>query len=332
VTRLLVVRLGSLGDLVHTLPAVAALRRAHPAAEIDWLVDRVHQPFLALVPPISTVIALANRTAGAWLDVRRRLRARRYDAALDFQGLIKSAVLARWSGAREVAGFARAALREPVAAWFYTRRVPVDDSRHVIWKNLELARAAGAGEPREPFEFPLGDAGSAAIAAFRDGAGAFALINPGAAWPNKRWPPDRLGEIARRLADRWTLRSVVLWGPGEQALGAEVVSASNGAATLAPPTTVQDLVGLARGARLVVSGDTGPLHIAAAVGVPAVALFGPTNPRRNGPWSRDDITLARYDACDCHYERRCRRPASAWCLGTIGVDDVMAAIERRLRP
>ena len=156
------------------------------------------------------------------------------------------------------------------------------------------------------------------------------MINPGAAWPNKRWPADRLGAVARHLRDRHSLPSAVLWGPGEEAAAHAVVQASAGAARMAPPTGLKDLIALARHAKLIVSGDTGPLHIAAAVGVPAVALFGPTDPLRNGPWDSRDISISRYDSCGCHYKRQCQRAPADWCLGKVTVEHVVQAIDRRL--
>jgi lipopolysaccharide heptosyltransferase I len=329
VTRLLVVRLGSLGDLVHTLPAVSAIRRTFPALEIDWLVDAPHREFLTLVPVISSIVVLKDRTAGAWLAARGQLRARAYDVAIDFQGLLKSAALARLSGARRVIGFSRRAAREAVAAPFYSERVDAETGQHVIEKNLALAGALGA--TTDTLEFPLAPVESAAVAQVRaSGLEQFALINPGAAWPNKRWPPAFFGRIAALLLERHGQQSLVLWGPGERALADEIAAASDGAARVAPETTIRDLVALARLARLVVSGDTGPLHIAAAVGVPAVGVFGPTNPRRNGPWRTEDVAISRYESCDCHYQRRCRRDDAHWCLGSITVDEVAEAIERRL--
>lgn len=327
--RLLVVRLGSLGDLVHTLPAVSAIRRSAPGIEIDWLVDAVHREFLGLVPILTGIVTLRDRTAGAWLQARRELQQRHYDVAIDFQGLLKSAALARLSGAKRVLGFERRALRERVAAPFYTERVEVGEGLHVVEKNLRLARSVGAKDTA--LEFPIADVPSATVSSFlASHAGPFALVNPGAAWPNKRWPPDRLGLVCRALRERHGLAAVVVWGPGEESLAGVVVAASGGAAIAAPPTPLTDLVALARQARLIVSGDTGPLHIAAALGVPAVALFGPTDPQRNGPWDPADIAISRYDRCDCHYERRCRRDPARWCLGTIEVDEVIRAIERRL--
>lgn len=327
--RILVVRLGSLGDLVHTLPAVSAIRRAFPDAEIDWLVDEVHVDFLRLVTIITAPVVLRGRTAAAWLDVAAALRRRKYDVAVDFQGLIKSAALARLSGARRIVGFDRGSLREQGAALFYGERCEAGEGQHVIDKNLRLAAAIGAAGG--PVEFPIGPVQSAPVQAFRAShPGPYALINPGAAWPNKRWPPARFGDVARGLAAQYGLASVVLWGPGELDAARAIVSAAGGAATLAPETTLPDLVAIARGARLMISGDTGPLHIAAAVGVPVVAVFGPTNPARNGPWAADDVSLSKYETCDCHYERRCRRPADAWCLGMIGADAVLQAVDVRL--
>jgi ADP-heptose:LPS heptosyltransferase len=154
------------------------------------------------------------------------------------------------------------------------------------------------------------------------------LLNPGAAWPNKRWPPERFGALAAAIRERRGLRSVVLWGPGEEALAAAVVDASKGAAQAAPPTTIVDIVALARGAHLMISGDTGPLHIAGAVGTPIVALFGPTRAERNGPWSPADISISRFSQCACHYERRCRRTQP--CIDDITVDTVIDAVERRV--
>jgi lipopolysaccharide heptosyltransferase I len=330
VKRLLVVRLGSFGDLIHTLPAVAAIRRGQPPdLEIDWLVDAAHAGFLALVPAITNVVTLAGRSTRAWLEARRALKARRYDAAADFQGLIKSAALARLSGAARVIGFDRPSLREPAAAVFYSERVTVGERGHVIEKNLRLA--AGLGARAGPLEFPIAQVESpTARAAQAAAAGPYALLNPGAAWPNKRWPPDRLAAVAVLLRERHGLASIVLWGPGEVDAAQRVVAQSAGAARLAPETTWTDVLALARGARLIVSGDTGPLHLAAAVGVPAVAVFGPTNPGRNGPWVEADVSISRYDRCACHYERRCRFDADRWCLGMIGIDEVAEAVRIRL--
>jgi ADP-heptose:LPS heptosyltransferase len=236
-----------------------------------------------------------------------------------------------------VIGFSIWHLREKTARPFYSAvddvgepRTAAGDPRvdHVIHKNLRLLRAVGVESA--VVEFPFRPVSTVVVDEVRRelGEAPFALLNPGAAWPNKRWAPERFGAVASFLREVRGLRSVVLWGPGEAPLAHAVVEASADAALLAPPTQIGDLLALARAAALMVSGDTGPLHIAAAAGTPTLALFGPTDPGRNGPFAAEDIVVSRYDACGCHYHRRCRR--GAWCLADIGVAEVTAAVQQRL--
>ncbi len=325
--NILVVRLGALGDIVHTVPAVAALRAAFPDATIDWLVDAKHRRFLELVTALDRVVVLEQASPAGWVDVTRRLRQTRYDVAIDFQGLMKSAILARASGAPRVLGFSIWHLREKTARPFYSESVEADGG-HVIRKNLRLLQALGVHDDR--MMFPLAEIESrAADEVVAAAAGApIALINPGAAWPNKRWNPQRFGEVASFLREVRGVAPFVLWGPGEESLAHAVVEASTGAARQAPATEVADLVSLCRRAALMISGDTGPLHIAAAAGVPIVSLFGPTDPGRNGPWAPLDAVISRYELCECHYDRRCH--GREWCLDSIEVAEVTAAVQHRL--
>ncbi|MEX2273723.1 MAG: glycosyltransferase family 9 protein [Vicinamibacterales bacterium] len=333
-TRILVVRLGSLGDVIHTLPAVAALRRAMPDARIDWLVDVPHQEIVGLVRVIDARIVLEARTAKAWLNAAATLRARGYDVAIDFQGLFKSAILARVSGAKRVLGFSIWHLRERGARAFYTQTADGEaEGRHVIRKNLALASllAPSIDPQTAALEFPLANLPSGAVEELkRVLAGApYAVLNPGAAWPNKRWPAERFGEVASFVRARHGLRSLVTWGPGEKMLAESVVGASEGTAVMTPPLGLLDLVALLRDAKLMVSGDTGPTHIAGALDIPIVSPFGPTSAGRNGPWNPDDIVLSKFDECECHFQRRCRVP-DRWCLGRLPAPEMMAAITRRL--
>ena len=328
--KILIVRLGALGDVVHTIPVAAALRRAHPMCQIDWIVDARHAELLDLVRVLDRVIALETPAIPGWLRAVRELRQVSYDVALDLQGLMKSALLARASGAQRVIGFSVWHLREKGARPFYSEvgDPPGDAVDHVILKNLRLLRTLGIETSR--VEFPLRDEPSAAADVVRGllGEAPFALLNPGAAWPNKRWPPERLGAVASFLRDIRGLRSVVLWGPGEAPLAQSVADASDGAAVVAPPTRMADLVRLSRAATVVVSGDTGPLHVAAAAGAPLVAIFGPTDPLRNGPFADDDVSVSRYEGCGCHYQRRCHQ--ARWCLEDLTVAEVTAALQQRL--
>ena len=352
--RVLIVRLGALGDVVHAIPVAAALRRAFPSARIDWLVSAKHRDILDLVPVIDRRLAINDRPRGAhdrgatprsergestavtsFVSAIRELRRARYDVAIDLQGLIKSALLARSSGAPRVIGFAATYAREGPARLFYTdahdpgRGGLYDprETRHVVDINLGLLQTLGV--PAGPPEFPIERAESrAAERAAGQAGGRYALLNPGAAWPNKRWPPERLGALAAALRDRHGLASIVLWGPGEEQLARDTAAAAAGAAFVSDRTTVADLVALARGAAVMVSGDTGPMHIASAVGTPLVGIYGPTRPVRNGPLSPLDVTVSRDAACQCHHLRRCVR--DRMCLLDIHVDEVLAAVERRL--
>ena len=380
--RVLIVRLGALGDVVHAIPVAAALRRAYPHARIDWLVSARHREILDLVPVIDRRLVVNDRpstgsdqTADAaggtsLVAAVRELRRARYDIAIDLQGLIKSALLARLSGAPRVLGFSARYAREvhdPGRGGLYDPR----ETRHVVDINLGVLALLGITGVRA--EFPLETPPSAAARTIVEQTGGrYALLNPGAAWPNKRWPPDRLAAVAVELRERHGVASVVLWGPGEESLAGEVVAAARGAgallgvplapilpaagtahgarrrggapgagspprgggggargaAVLPPNTTVGDLVAMAKGAALMVSGDTGPTHIAAAVGTPIVGLYGPTRPVRNGPMSPLDITVSRDAICQCHHLRRCR--LARMCLLDITADEVIAAVERRL--
>ena len=327
--RFLIVRLGSLGDIIHTIPAVAALRAALPSAQIDWLVDPRYMELVQLVTAVTHAVPIDPRAGMIRLFATlSELRKRKYKVAIDFQGLIKSATITRFAGAERALGFPQAHLREQAARAFYTDAPETIRARHVVFKNLELVAALGieTGEPAFPLNVPR----TAAVEEVetRFGGAPFALINPGAAWPNKRWPPDRYGRVAAAIRERFGWPSLVLWGPKEQPQAAAVVDASGGAAVLAPHTSIVDLFGIAKAARIVISGDTGPLHIAGAVGTPLVALFGPTYADRNGPWSANDVVVARTDRCQCLYQRECTRGAP--CIDEIPIDEAVSAVVRRV--
>ena len=330
----LIVRLGSLGDVVHGIPVAAALRQEFPASRIDWMVDPRYVELLNLVVGLDRRIGVdpravkRGRARQRFRETMRELRHIRYDAAIDLQGLLKSAMLARSIRARRTIGFPRKHLREPLARLFYTDAPDPGDATHVIYKNLSLLAPLQVTDRRVrfPLEIPRTATSQQIINRFEGHD--YTLINPGAAWPNKRWPPARFGAVAALIAREFGWRSLVLWGPGEQELAHEVVATSGGAAEISPPTTITDLFGVARTARLMISGDTGPLHIAGAVNTPIVALYGPTRPERNGPWGLSDVALSRVHQCSCLYERKCRKAER--CIDDISVAEVISAVQRRV--
>ncbi|HUR33802.1 MAG TPA: glycosyltransferase family 9 protein [Vicinamibacterales bacterium] len=338
-TKFLLVRLGALGDIVHAIPVAVALRRAYPDARIDWMVSGKHREMLDLVPVIDHTLVVNDRgdasggvSPGAAILAARRVR---YDVAIDMQGLLKSAVIARLSGATRVIGFNAKYARESLARWFYTDvhdpggagLYAPSETRHVVAINLGLLAPLGilASAPEFRIDAPRS---AAVIEVIGRANGPFALLNTGAAWPNKRWPAARLAELAVALRARHHMQSIVLWGPGERDLADVVTAAADGAALLAPPTTIADVAALASAAAVMVSGDTGPTHIASAMGTPLVGIYGPTRPERNGPLGADDVTVSRAAVCECHHLRQCRR--DRMCLLDIDVAEVLDAVERRL--
>ena len=341
--RLLIVRLSSLGDCVHTIPVAAALRRRFPDADLDWLVDTRYRELIELVPAVTRAVTVDSGSLNRFtrvIQLVRDLRRRSYDVVIDAQGLWKSAVIARLCGARRVVGFGSNQVREWGATWLYTDTVTTPAALHVIEKNLALAVHLGAesGVPAFPVAEVTSDAPARArLALGIDATASFAILNPGAAWSSKCWIPASYGALARRLRDRHALRSTVTWGPGEKELAGAVVEASDGAAALAPATSVADLVALMRAAAIVVGGDTGPFHIAAAVGTPVVGLYGPSDPARNGPWGPNDLVVSRFDRCGCRkvrggfqgvVVRRCVQ--STPCLADVTTNAVADAVARRL--
>jgi lipopolysaccharide heptosyltransferase I len=339
VNRILIVRLGALGDIVHAIPVAAALRRAFPQAHIDWLVSAKHRAILDHVTVLDRRIAVNDRGAAggglSFMGALGAIRQARYDVAIDLQGLLKSAVVSRASGARRVVGFNAKYARESLAHLLYTDvhdpggagMYAASETRHVVSINLGMLALLGVNEPVAEFPLALTDSAVTRWTMERTG-GRYALLNPGAAWPNKRWPPSRLADLACALRERHGLMSAVLWGPGELELAQEVVATASGAALILPETSIADLLGLARGAAIMVSGDTGPTHIAAALGVPIVGIYGPTRPERNGPWRPEDETISRASVCQCHHYRQCR--AERMCLLDVEVAEVLAAVDRRL--
>jgi heptosyltransferase-1 len=326
--RILIVRLGSMGDIVHSLPAVATLRRAFPATKIDWVVEdrwlqllcsraefcaaprSPEKPLVDRVHVVDTrgwrrrLTARATRLAAG--SVVQSLREARYDAAVDLQGAVKSAFLMRLAGARVRFGFSRPI--ESPAGLIYTRRV-VARGRHIAEQNVSLtvAAAASAGIAAEPvYEFPLpSDAkfDSWARAELQQRRiGKFLMMTPGAGWGAKCWPAERFGAMARELATEG-LATVVNYGPGEKKLADAVVAASGGAAQ-SIACSISELIALTRQARLFVGGDTGPTHLSAALGIPVVGIYGPTDPARNGPMGAPIVVLRSERSVTSHARRK----------------------------
>jgi heptosyltransferase-1 len=304
--RYLVVRLTALGDILHTVPAVAALRAAHPKSRIDWVVERKWAPVLEGSPAINEVIPFDRRSALGAFDCVRRLRQNKYTCAIDFQGLYKSSVLALLSGAPRRIGFDRQWAREGGAALLYTERV-TPTGRHVAELNYSLAEKAGglrAPRPDYPLRVPAGGAASIRARLVDLGIAGYIVVGPGGSWRAKCWPAERYGEFCREFEKRSDLRVVVIHGPGEESLAEEVRLAAAPARPVAMRTTIEELMGLLAHAQCVVAADSGPLHLAAALRRPVVGLYGPTDPARNGPFVPGAVVLTEATPEEISYKRR----------------------------
>ena len=326
--RFLIVRLSSLGDVVSALPVLAALRDTFVRAQIDWVIDRRWQPLLMGNPDLNEVIPLRGSSIGEFFECGRRLREKNYKCVLDAQGLYKSALLARLSRAPNRIGFSYSFARERSSAIFYTQRVK-PKAQHIIDQNLELAFEAGA--TRHPARFPLyvtSDAQSI-VDQFLRGTSIekYAVLSPGGGWLSKCWPPERYGELSRRLREDFGYRIIINCGPDETEM-AETVMANAG---LSLPIIVQyklpELMALLSRADLVVAGDSGPLHLAVALGAPVVGLYGPTSPARNGPYGGHDVVVRNATEEDTTHKRE-DSPSEA--MLSITVDQVMTAVKARL--
>ncbi len=340
--RVLIVRFGAMGDILHALPAVTALRAAHPEWYLGWVVEPRWRALLcaeskpddfgrsAARMPLVDQIHRANTRrwsheplSGSTLEdlfrLRRELKSFRYDVCIDLQGAIRSAIIGRWSRAPRLIG--EDLPRESAATWFYSERV-VTHTSHVIEHALEEAGAI-AGEKLEytPVSLPWDEYAERWCEEFLGNkvSGPIVLMNPGAGWGAKRWPAERFGQVARGLAEAGC-SVVVNTGPQEEDLAIALVRASRGTA-IALEGNISQLISLTRRASLMIAGDTGPLHLACALGKPVVGIYGPTDPARNGPYG-SDFRVLRNPSSKRDHSRKSQPEAG---LLTITPDDVLGA-------
>ncbi len=292
--RLLVVRLGAMGDILHALPAVESLKRAFPLMAIDWIVKPRWCPLLKGNPAIRRVIPF-DRAGGSVFGAARTLRDAGYDVALDLQGLLQSAMIARFSGAKRVVGYARAHCREGLAAVFYKDHV--EPSRaHIAEKHLDIVRALGVSAPDLDCTIPLGEAEGDLPAS------PFVLASPFAGWRSKQWPLDHYAELGRLLAERSGTALVL------NVADADLPRVASLAHVRSHASSLDGLIDATRAASAVLGVDSGPLHLAAALRKRGVVLFGPTDPARNGPITgnftvlRDAMAVTTYKREDIESE------------------------------
>lgn len=331
--RFLVVRLGSLGDIIHTFPAVAALRDSFPQARIVWL---THPRWSFLVQSsnlASEVWSVETRALTSLRDTIRRLRKNLWSAAIDYQGLWKSALLPLLGGVTRRIGFSSATIREFGVPVLYTECVATSKA-HIAEQNGELSLCAGAKRGTAPASLQIPEQEQASVCSLlqRQGLERYVVLSPGGGWRSKCWPAERFGALARKLWESRGLRCVVNMGPGEDDLAAALIGSSGGAKPFVYRGNLGELMALLKGADCVVGGDTGPVHLAASLQTVVVALFGPTDPARNGPYAagvtpsseRKNIVLRASGVRTTHARDSQPHPS----MLAITVEDVFVAVCR----
>ncbi len=340
--RVLIVKLSSVGDLLHTLPSAAAIRQALPDAVISWVVEERAAEILRGSTVIDNLIEIDTRSMRGgkvideiMIDIGRQakaVRSHKYDVAIDFQGLLKSALIAKISGAKRRWGFSRAGLREPASRFLLTDTVDTPDKYHIIRKNLNLAaRALGFEYDDSNITFPLTTLPEHAAEAegilARSGPD-FAVLNPGGGWVTKLWQAEKFGQLADRIWEELGLTSIVTTIPSEMGLATRALEACKSGKLIISQQSLKGYFELLKRARVYVGGDTGPTHLAIAAGTPLVGLFGPTEWWRSGSLDPADLVVERNDI-DCRVDCN-RRTCSKWICMESDVESVFAAVKARL--
>ncbi|MDA8168831.1 MAG: lipopolysaccharide heptosyltransferase I [Nitrospiraceae bacterium] len=322
--KVLIVKPSSLGDVVHSLPFLFTLKKCVPEARVHWVIADSLAGLLEghlLIERLWVINKDNWKKPGRILETTREfrrlskaLKEEKFDFVFDLQGLLRSALITRAAKAPYRVGFREAREGGPL---FYTHRVEGGGKIHAVERYLKMAEFAGC---RPELEFPL-----PRMEGYAPPPGEYAVILPGARWDSKRWPVQRFAELARRLP----MRSVVLGGPSDMSLADRLVEQAGGkAVSLAGRSTLKELVEIIRYSRFMVTNDSGPMHIAAALGIPVFAVFGPTDPALTGPYGKGPRVVVREAAkCAPCRKRRCNEMK---CMDAVSVDMVHEEIKKEM--
>ena len=339
--NILIVKLSAIGDVIHTLPTLAALRKRFPGADITWVIEEMASDLVMDHPHLDRV--LVSRRKGWIGDLKRgrirgaleetktflsELRARRYDLVIDFHGLIKSAVIVLLSGGVRKLGYD--SLQEG-SCFFYNEKIPEDMGKHAVDRYLDFARHLGAHVETPEFVLAIGPENETRVRALLAAKGIgpndpFVAVSPQALWETKLWSDQKFAQLSERIIQELNMPVVFTGGDASATEGIQsFMTLPSG--DLAGRTTLRDLACLFREASLLVTTDSGPMHLAAAMGTPVVALFGPTDPARTGPYGNGHSVIRMDLPCSPCFLKTCE---TRQCMQGITVEDVFQAVRKKL--
>ncbi len=334
--KVLIIKPSSLGDIIHALPVANALKDAVPGINIDWAVFKAYEPVLAGHPAISNIIAF-DRNKGGFGEISRfamALRAGEYDAVIDLQGLLRSGLMTLFCRAGRKIGFRNA--REG-AGFFYNEKIRVTDTEmHAVDRYLLAIGAFGIAPPRTPqFDIATGPADLAEAGRILKNAGIdegeeFAVIAPSARWITKRWEAEKFSRLALELKERMGLKYIFIGSADEAGVMSGLEDLAGRESFAFGKTSLKGLAALLGRARLIITNDSGPMHIAAAMGTKVLAIFGPTIPGRTGPYGRGHRVITSGAACSPCLKRECPEKNNMMCMKDITVENVFRAAEEML--
>ncbi len=328
-TKLLIIKPSSLGDVVHSLPFLNVMRESFPSTEIHWVIAKGLEGLLENHPMVQKLVVInkdqwkeMKKMRGTLSEFRRlvgALKGESYDIAVDLQGLLRSGILTAASKAPVRLGFREA--REG-SRLFYTQSITGGREIHAVDRYLKIASALGCDTRTVAFPMPLVNE-SLKIRRLKQEIGEYAVFAPGARWKTKQWSAERFGRLSALLS----IPSIIIGSGADEALAEKAAAYSKGKAiSMAGKTDIKELISLIRKAVFMVTNDSGPMHIAAACGVPVVALFGPTNPAKTGPYGRGHSIIRGDCACAPCYKKQCK---DIRCMDSISVDEVYEAVRSR---
>ena len=326
--RILIVKLSSIGDVVHALPTLSALRKKFPKSYIAWVVKKQIADIIIGHPYLDEVITYEGPSKTA-----KKLRSLKFDLAIDLQGLFRSGFLTFSSGAKVRLGFSRANSRELSHLFLNQRVTPGEEDRHVIDKNLSLLRPLGIEVREKEFIIPISHKKREHITSFLKerkiiSSDILIALHPGASWPSKLWPEEKWAELVDRLIEKLKVKAILLWGAGDKNSIDRIAKMTENRPIISCKTNLKELACLISKCRLFIGGETGPLHIACALNIPTIALIGPTDSIRNGPYGEGHIVIEKDLPCRGCWKYKCKKLD---CMKLITVGEVFSAVKEQLK-